>query len=71
MDILCPDGSIVRPDRVNKVGDTLQVIDFKTGKQNPKHLEQIAKYKQTLVSMGHEVIQGVLIYVDTKELVYV
>ena len=71
VDLLCPDGSIVRPDRVNKVGDALQVIDFKTGKQSPSHHEQITKYKQTLVSMGHKVCQGVLIYVESKELVYV
>lgn len=71
VDLLCPDGSIVRPDRVNKIGDSLQVIDFKTGKKKPAHLEQINQYKQTLISMGHQVGQGVLIYVDSKELVYV
>ncbi|MFD3407805.1 UvrD-helicase domain-containing protein [Aquirufa sp. HETE-83D] len=71
VDLLCPDGSIVRPDRVNKVGDALQVIDFKTGKPTPSHHDQINKYKQTLVSMGHKVCQGVLIYVESKELVYV
>lgn len=71
VDLLCPDGSIVRPDRVNRIGDTMQVIDFKTGRRNPSHLDQITKYKQTLVSMGHKVCQGVLIYIDTKELVYV
>jgi ATP-dependent exoDNAse (exonuclease V) beta subunit len=71
VDLLCPDGSIVRPDRVNKVGDDLQVIDFKTGKPKPEHHTQINKYKQTLISMGHSVCKGVLIYVDSKDLEYV
>jgi predicted RecB family nuclease len=69
--LLCPDGLIVRPDRVNRVGDALQVIDFKTGKYKPEHDEQIARYKQTLQSMGHQVTKGVLIYLETKELRYV
>jgi len=71
VDLLCPDGLIVRPDRVNRVGDALQVIDFKTGKYKPEHDEQIARYKQTLQSMGHQVTKGVLIYLETKELRYV
>jgi ATP-dependent exoDNAse (exonuclease V) beta subunit len=71
VDLLCPDGKIIRPDRVNKIGEALQVIDFKTGKQKPEHHEQIIRYKQTLVEMGHQVTKGVLIYLETKELVYV
>lgn len=71
VDLLCPDGKIIRPDRVNKIGEALQVIDFKTGKQKPEHQEQIQRYKQTLVEMGYQVTQGVLIYIETKELVYV
>jgi len=71
VDILCPDGKIIRPDRVNKVDGALQVIDFKTGKPKPEHHDQINRYKQTLVSMGHQVTEGVLIYVESKELVYV
>ena len=71
VDLLCPDGKIIRPDRVNKIGEALQVIDFKTGKQKPEHIDQINRYKQTLVDMGHQVTKGVLIYLETKELVYV
>jgi ATP-dependent exoDNAse (exonuclease V) beta subunit len=71
VDLLCPDGKIIRPDRVNKIGGSLQVIDFKTGKQKPEHHDQINRYKQTLVDMGHQVTKGVLIYLETKELVYV
>ncbi|MCL9968482.1 MAG: UvrD-helicase domain-containing protein [Aquirufa antheringensis] len=71
VDLLCPDGKIIRPDRVNKIGEALQVIDFKTGKQKPEHQGQIQRYKQTLVEMGYQVTQGVLIYIETKELVYV
>jgi len=31
-DILCPDGEVVRPDRVIQQNDTTIIIDFKTGK---------------------------------------
>ena len=71
VDILCPDGRVIRPDRVNKIGDSLQVIDFKTGKKKPEHVDQVNRYKQTLVDMGHQVTQGVLLYIETKEIVYV
>ena len=71
IDLLCPDGSIVRPDRVNNVGDALQVIDFKTGKPKSEHHDQINRYKNTLQDMGYKVTKGVLIYIDSKELVYV
>lgn len=47
------------------------MIDFKTGKQKPEHFDQINRYKQSLVDMGHQVTKGVLIYLETKELVYV
>ena len=69
VDLLCPDGKIIRPDRVNKIGEALQVIDFKTGKQKPEHHDQINRYKQTLVDMGYQVTKGVLIYLETGELI--
>ena len=69
VDLLCPDGKVIRPDRVNKVGEALQVIDFKTGKQKPEHQDQIFRYKQALVDMGYQVTKGVLIYVETGELI--
>ena len=71
IDLLCPDGRIVRPDRVNRVGDALQVIDFKTGKPKPEHHDQINRYKNTLQEMGYKVTEGVLIYLESTELVYV
>jgi ATP-dependent exoDNAse (exonuclease V) beta subunit len=69
VDLLCPDGKIIRPDRVNKIGDALQVIDFKTGKQKPEHNDQINRYKQALIDMGYQVTKGVLIYLETGELI--
>ena len=69
VDLLCPDGKIIRPDRVNKIGEALQVIDFKTGKQKPEHHDQINRYKQNLIDMGYQVTKGVLIYLETGELI--
>jgi ATP-dependent exoDNAse (exonuclease V) beta subunit len=69
VDLLCPDGKVIRPDRVNKVGEALQVIDFKTGKEKPEHQDQINRYKQALIDMGYQVTKGVLIYVESGKLV--
>jgi hypothetical protein len=69
VDLLCPDGKVIRPDRVNKVGKALQVIDFKTGKEKPEHQDQINRYKQALIDMGYQVTKGVLIYVESGKLV--
>ncbi|MHA8073171.1 UvrD-helicase domain-containing protein [Aquirufa sp. HETE-40SA] len=69
VDLLCPDGKIIRPDRVNKIGEALQVIDFKTGKQKPEHNDQINRYKQALIDMGYQVTKGVLIYLEIGELI--
>lgn len=71
VDILCPDGKVIRPDRVVQTPEGLQVIDFKTGKKEDKHKVQLTTYKQILMEMGHKVVPGVLIYLETNELTYV
>jgi hypothetical protein len=70
-DILTPDGSVYRPDRViSKAGKSV-IIDFKTGKRKEEHLDQINLYKQLLGQLGQEVGNGVLLYLDDLSTVYV
>jgi ATP-dependent exoDNAse (exonuclease V) beta subunit len=65
-DILCPDGSIVRPDRVIKQGDDVIIIDFKTGNAKDDHRVQLTKYKNHLVELGYSSVKSVLIYIENQ-----
>jgi RecB family endonuclease NucS len=65
-DILCPDGTIIRPDRVIKQGEDVIIIDFKTGKAEEKHKTQLEKYKKYLLELGHKSVKAVLIYIETQ-----
>ena len=70
-DILCPDGTTFRPDRVIlKEGKTL-VIDYKTGVEKEKHRIQLSNYKNILSQMGFSNIQGLLVYLSDQRLEYV
>ena len=70
-DILTPEGSVYRPDRViSKAGKSV-IIDFKTGKRKEEHHDQINLYKQLLGQLGQEVGTGVLLYLDDLSTVYV
>ena len=70
-DILCPDGTTFRPDRViSKDGNTV-VIDFKTGIEKESHRKQLANYKNILTQMGYSNVQGVLLYLADQRLEYV
>ena len=70
-DLLRPDGEILRPDRVIQQGNETIIVDFKTGAKQDKHIEQISGYKVLLASMGYQHVKGVLLYVETSEIVYV
>jgi ATP-dependent exoDNAse (exonuclease V) beta subunit len=65
-DILCPDGSIVRPDRVIKQGVDVIIIDFKTGKAKDEHRVQLVKYKKHLSELGYASVRSVLIYIENQ-----
>ena len=70
-DILCPDGSVFRPDRViNKDGHVF-IIDFKSGKRSDQHKIQLGNYCQVLHEMGFNKPKGVLIYLSERDVVYV
>jgi ATP-dependent helicase/nuclease subunit A len=70
-DILCPDGSAFRPDRVIRKSGKSIIVDFKTGKRREEHVDQIKKYKILLAQLGQDVDAGVLLYLDDLTTVYV
>jgi hypothetical protein len=70
-DILCPDGSVYRPDRVIKKEGIVYIIDFKSGKRSEGHKIQLGHYGKILQDMGFNSPKGVLIYLSERDVVYV
>lgn len=71
-DILFPDGSKVRPDRVIECGEKIIVIDYKFGQNEEiKYLRQIHFYCKTLRDMGYTQVEGYVWYVKLGKIVNV
>ena len=64
-DIISSDGTLLRPDRVMIRGKKAIVVDYKSGKQNPKYHQQVKDYKKVLGELGYEEIQGFIYYMKT------
>jgi len=58
-----------RPDRVITDGNETHVVDFKFGKQQPEHQEQVSEYVRLLRQMGMPGVRGWLWYVYTNRIV--
>ena len=68
-DILIPQKSFIRPDRVVKNKNGWVIIDYKTGKEYPRHSTQIKHYAQVLEEMTLEKSKCFLVYIGEKTLV--
>ena len=58
-----------RPDRIMINNDKVVVVDFKFGKPQKKHREQVTEYISLLQNMGYTNPQGFLWYVFTNQIV--
>lgn len=69
MEILSPNGKLLRPDRVviQKNGEAT-IIDYKTGKANTSHRSQVDKYADALQHLGFTHINKLLIYIPSFQL---
>ena len=65
-EILLPEGSFYRPDRVVFDLDRVTILDYKSGKPNDKHAEQLIKYSGYIEQMGYKNIHRVLVYLDPQ-----
>ncbi|MFZ4520357.1 MAG: UvrD-helicase domain-containing protein [Bacteroidales bacterium] len=70
-EILLPQGSFYRPDRVVFDHDRLTIIDYKSGKPNPKHGDQLIRYAGYTEEMGYVNVHRVLVYLDPLKVVEV
>jgi len=69
--ILLPSGESYQPDRVVIKNNTTIIVDYKTGKKEKKHYQQLENYKILLAEMGYTNIESYLLYIKDKELVLV
>ena len=60
-----------RPDRVLTDGTRTLVIDYKTGRQDESHVQQVDSYMQLLRDMGYPHVEGYLWYIRREEIVRV
>lgn len=63
-ELMMPDGKIYRPDRCVFLHDRIVVMDYKTGKQDATHQQQICLYKNAIQSIENKNVQALLIYLD-------
>lgn len=61
-DLLLPDGSVIRPDRVVDLTDELIAIDYKTGAPDDAHVKQLSNYIYWLGQLHQKPCRGKLVY---------
>jgi hypothetical protein len=66
-EILLPNGKIFRPDRIVFGNEQTTVIDFKTGKPEDFHKEQVRYYMKLMNEMGYADVNGALLYIREPE----
>lgn len=63
-EIITPDGTSYRPDRVIKKGDNTYLVDFKTGSPKNSDKKQIKYYEKLLETLNFRNINSFLIYTE-------
>lgn len=67
-EILLPDGTFIRPDRVVINENSVTLIDYKTGKPRESDKEQLRNYANVLTEMGYKNVKKVLVYISEEKL---
>ncbi len=68
-EIFVPNGPNLRPDRVVLHQGEIYIIDYKTGKQEQAHAQQVSAYADAYVRMGHAIAQKIIVYITDKIIV--
>ena len=63
-ELLLPDGTIYRPDRVVLSPDETVILEYKTGVPRQQHQEQVIAYGNILLQMGYTTVRKLLVYLD-------
>lgn len=68
-DILTREHGILRPDRFAELPDKIYLLDYKTGKKDKEHHEQLSRYQSVLRNMVDQTIEAYLVYLgDTIDI---
>lgn len=67
--ILLPTGARLIPDRLVIKKEGVVIMDYKTGAVMDDHRSQLNKYEAVLISMNMEVLEKILVYTDSLEIV--
>jgi len=70
-EILIPNSTSSRPDRVVIQGKSATILDYKSGVESEDHVNQIKHYRSLLQRMGYEPVYGKLIYLSPMKVVNV
>jgi ATP-dependent exoDNAse (exonuclease V) beta subunit len=67
------ENKVLKPDLIakNLKDNTFTIIDFKTGKKDKKHIDQVNEYKTILEKGGRVMSNVIIVYTLSKELVLV
>ena len=63
-EILTDENQILIPDRLIFNGNLVTVIDYKTGRPEKEHEQQINNYALVLQEMNFEIHEKILVYID-------
>jgi CRISPR/Cas system-associated exonuclease Cas4 (RecB family) len=69
--ILLPNSTSKRPDRVMTRGNEAVVVDYKFGEESNAYHRQIAEYITILQQMGYSTVRGYIWYVPTGKIVQI
>ena len=61
-EILFPDATALRPDRIMIKDKHAVILDFKTGKEKPADAAQIKHYADALDKLGYQPVEKYLVY---------
>jgi ATP-dependent exoDNAse (exonuclease V) beta subunit len=63
--VFVSEDSVIIPDRLVFRDRRVWIIDYKTGAEDPKHVEQINHYAKILQQMAYDVQERLLVYVNS------
>lgn len=65
-EILLANGDIIRPDRYAELPDKIYLLDYKTGKHDEEHHQQLNRYREVLKKIVSKPIEAYLVYLGEK-----
>ena len=67
-EIIIPDGTTLRPDRVVLKPDGVDIVDYKFAQERGTHIRQVRRYAELYRAMGYTNVHAYLWYVDKNEI---